>query len=257
MKSKIYILFTLVLFLSVSCEDYLEEQTYSQITPELVFTSASNAQLAVNALYTEFFHNFSDMRGFWPAGWMVRNQEFSFYGDNVNSDLQWNSGWTQLYWMWRGLYRAINACNTAISGIGGMEGDLISEEQKNLLIAESRFMRAHGYYYLLRLFGGVPLQTEPTANPEASTLPRSPAQAIFEFVVQDLKFAQQHLPVNWKGGFPDNGRCTKGAATATLAQLYCTVSGEQFEGNDAPTDGDGNFNNISQKYWNEARAEIG
>ena len=256
MKTKIFIPFILALLFSVSCEDYLEEQTYSQITPELVFTSSQNAQLAVNAIYTELFQNFGDMRGFWPATWMQMSQEFSFYNQNARSDLRYNSGDTQIYWMWRGLFRSINAANTAINGVGNMEAELISDEEKNLLLAEARFLRAHAYYYLLRLFGSVPLQTEPTANPENATNPRSSAQTIFDFTVEDLKFAQQHLPVNYKGGFPDNGRATKGAATATLAQVYATVSGAQFEGNDAPTDGDGNFNNISPKYWNEARAEL-
>ena len=256
MKSKIFMPVILAMLISISCEDYLKEQTYSQITPELVFTSAPNAQLAVNAIYSQLFQDFGDMRGFWPATWMGRNQEFSFYNQNTASDLRWNSGDLRTYHMYRGLYRSVNAANTAISGIGDMDSELISEDQRNKLVAEARFLRAHAYYYLLRLFGGVPLHTEPTSNPEEAALPRSPVQNIFEFIVEDLKFAQQHLPVNWKGGFPDSGRCTKGSATATLAQVYATVSGAQFEGNDAPSDGDANFNNISTKYWNEARAEL-
>jgi hypothetical protein len=255
MKSKIFILVTMAFLFTVSCEDFLEEKTYSQMTPELVFTSAENAQLAVNAIYWEGFHNFGDMRGFWPAGWMVRNQEMSFYNDNSASDLKWDAGWTQLYWMWRGLFRTINAANTAINGVEGMEiGDAISEEEKNLLLAEARFLRAHEYFYLLRLFGGVPIQTEPTENPEKATNPRSSAQAVFDLIESDLKFAQQYLPVNWAGGFPDDGRCTKGSATATLAQLYCIASGAQFKGNDG-VGGDANFNNLGT-YWNEARAEL-
>jgi hypothetical protein len=115
-------------------------------------------------------------------------------------------------------------------------------------------MRAHGYFYLLRLFGGVPLHTEPTENPESAVVARSSAQTIFEFAEADLKFAQQHLPVNWKGGFPDDGRCTKGSATATLAQLYATASGAQFKGN-AAVAGDANFNNLGE-YWTQARAEL-
>lgn len=256
MKSKILILSILASLLTVSCEDFLKEQTYSQLTPEIVFTSPENAQLAVNALYSEYFQNFGDMRGFWPATWMQMNQEFSFYNQNANSDLQWNSGQLRVGHMWRGLYRSINACNTAISGIQDMDSKLITEDQRNQLLGEAQFMRAHGYYYLLRLWGGVPLQMEPTANPESAANPRSPAQTIFEFIEADLKFAQQHLPVSWNGSFPDNGRCTKGSATATLAQLYATVSGAQFEGNDGPSDGDANFNNISQKYWSQARAEL-
>ena len=36
MKSKIFILITLTLLYTASCEDYLKEETFSQITPELL-----------------------------------------------------------------------------------------------------------------------------------------------------------------------------------------------------------------------------
>jgi hypothetical protein len=256
MKSKIFILITLALLFTVSCEKFLEETTYSQITPELLFTSAANAELAINGIYSDYFHDFGDMRGFWPATWGTIGQEFSSYQESAAYDFGWNSGHTQIYWMWRGLYRSIKSCNTAIDGVTNMEvGENMSEAQKSQLLGEARFLRAHGYYYLFRLFGGVPLQELPTENPEAAVLPRSSAQAILDFAVADLKFAQNNLPVNYNGGFPDNARATKGAATATLAQMYMQASGKQFEGNDA-VGGDANFNNITTKYWNEAKAEL-
>jgi hypothetical protein len=257
MKSKIIILISLALLFLANCEDFLKEKTYNQMTPELLFTDAGHAQLSVNALYAEYFNDFQDMKGYWPALWMQVNQEHSFYSERDYSDLKWDADNNQVFWMWRGLYRAINACNTAIDGISKMgAGDAISQEEKNQLLGEARFMRAHGYYYLLRLWGGVPLHNKPTRDPEKDLFPRSSAQAIFEIAVADLKFAQANLPVNYQGGFPDNGRATKGAATATLAQLYACVSGVQFEGNDPPAGEDADFNNITAKYWSEARAEL-
>ena len=50
MKIKIIILLVLGTFLMNSCDDFLDEKIYSQITPELLFTSGDNAQLAVNAI---------------------------------------------------------------------------------------------------------------------------------------------------------------------------------------------------------------
>ena len=255
MKANIFIISILVLFLSAGCDEFLEEKTFEQMTPELLFESYENAQLAVNGLYIAHFEERLGQQMFWPAFWSARCQEFSFYGENTGNDLKWTSGESQLYWHWRALYKAQNACNTAVDGITNMDPGLITDEQRNELLAEARFMRAHGYYHLLKYWGGVPLLVEPTANPETAALPRSSAQTIFEFIEEDLKFAQQYLPVNWNGGFPDQGRCTKGSATATLAQLYALVSGEQFKGNDA-VGGDPNFNNIAQDYWSEAQAEL-
>ena len=254
MKSNISLLIIVLLLFTVSCEEFLEEKKFNQLTPDLLFTAPEYAQLAVNGLYIAHFEERLGQQMFWPAFWGGRNQEFSTYAENTANDLKWTSGDATMYWHWRALYKAQNACNTAITGIEGMSSDIITDEQRNLLLAEAKFMRAHGYYHLLKFWGGVPLMTEPTQNPETSFKVRNTAQEVFDLIEEDLKFAQQYLPVNWAGGFPDVGRATKGAATARLAQLYCTASGEQFKGNDAVA-GNANFNNLGT-YWTEARAEL-
>jgi len=254
MKSRIIILSVLALLFTVSCEDFLEETTYSQLTPELLYTSYTNAQLAINGLYIASFHDRLGYQMFWPAAWGARNQEFSNYNDNTNNDLQWNSGWTQNYWIWRNYYRAINACNSAIAGIEGMSDDLITTEQRNALLGEAYMHRGHNYVEILCWWGGAPILLEPTNNPEEAFQPRSNAQAVFDQAKSDLEFAQANLPWNHKGGFPDNGRATSGSATSRLAQLYMRASGEQFKGN-AAVAGDANFNNLGD-HWAAARAEL-
>ena len=255
MKARIFILTILVLLFTVSCDEFLEEKTFNQMTPDLLFESYDNAQLAVNGLYIAHFHERRGQQMFWPAGWSSKCQEFSNYAASSAYDLKWSSTDGQTFWHWRALFKATNACNSAIDGIANMDASLITDEQRNVLLAESRFMRAHGLYVLLRFWGGVSLPLTPTGNPEEAALPRSSAQAVFDQVEEDLKFAQQYLPVNWNGGsFPDAGRATKGSATATLIQLYVLASGEQFKGNPA-VEGDESINNITGSYWTQAQTE--
>ena len=89
MKSKVFILITLGLIFTSSCEEYLEEKTFNQMTPERVFETPGNAQLAIDGLYPEYFKFALGINMFWPAFWMTANQEFSFYGENTSSDLRW------------------------------------------------------------------------------------------------------------------------------------------------------------------------
>ena len=96
MKSKLIILTLLGVFLFNSCEEYLKEDIYSQITPELLFTSGDNAQLAVNAIYARYFDEWGTYRALVFALGMQVNQEFTFQRPNGNSDLQWNSSNGQL-----------------------------------------------------------------------------------------------------------------------------------------------------------------
>lgn len=245
MKSKFIILTLLGIFFLNSCDDFLDEKIYSQITPELLFTSGDNAQLAVNAIYAEYFDDWGCYRALVFAFGMQVNQEMTQQKENTNTDLKFTSGHGQMLSIWQGLYQGINTANVAIDGIGNMEvSDSFTEEKKNQLIAEARFLRAHGYYHLLRYWGGVPIQDTPTGNPEQAIKPKDTHQAVFEFIVEDLKFAQQYLPVSYTGGFPDTGRATKGAAISTLAMVYAQVSGAQFEGQ------------IDTDYWAEAKAEL-
>ncbi len=245
MKIKIIILLVLGTFLMNSCDDFLDEKIYSQITPELLFTSGDNAQLAVNAIYAEYFDDWDCYRAIVFAFGMQSNQEMTYQTQNTQNDLKFTSGHGQMLTIWQGLYQGINTANVAIDGITNMEvGDGFTEARKNQLIAEARFLRAHGYYHLLRYWGSVPIQNEPTGNPENAIKPKDTPQKVFEFIVEDLQFAQQFLPVSYAGGFPDNGRATKGAATATLAMVYAQVSGVQFEGL------------IDKDYWSEAKAEL-
>lgn len=245
MKIKIIILVVLGTLLMNSCDDFLDEKIYSQITPELLFTSGENAQLAVNAIYAEYFDDWNCYRAIVFAFGMRSNQEMTFQQQHVDNDLKFTAGTGQMLTIWQGLYQGINTANVAIDGITNMEvTDQFPETKKNQLLAEARFLRAHGYYHLLRYWGGVPIQSEPTGNPEQAIKPRDTPQAVFEFIVDDLEFAQQHLPTSYTGTFPDNGRATKGAAVATLAMLYAQVSGVQFEGL------------IDKEYWNEAKTEL-
>jgi len=239
----------------VSCEDYLEEKTYSQLTPGLMFENEANAQLAVNGIYIAHFEERWGEQMFWPASWGTLSQEFSFFNNQNTADLGVNSSWARFNMHWFALYKGVNSANGVIRGVTDMSADVISDEARKQFIAEAKFLRAHAYFVLWKAWGGVSLLTEPTQNPEQALLPRSSAQETFNLIEADLKAAQADLPVNYKGGFPDAARGTKGSATAMLAQLYSYASGQQFKGNGA-VGGDANFNNITTSYWNEARAEL-
>lgn len=245
MKSKLIILLLSGGLLFNACDEYLEEEIFSQITPELLFTTPENAQLGINAIYARYFDEWGTYRALHFALSGQVNQEFSFQNQNTNNDLQWNGSNGFGLSVWRGLYNGINTANIAIDGITKMETSAdFSEEKKNQMIAEARFMRGHGYMHLLTYWGGVPILDQPTLNPEEAIKPRSSAQETFDFIVADFQFAQQHLPISYTGGFPDTGKATRGAAVAQLARLYAQVSGASFAGK------------MDKAYWNEAKSEL-
>ncbi|MEE6185728.1 RagB/SusD family nutrient uptake outer membrane protein [Niabella digestorum] len=126
--------------------------------------------------------------------------------------------------LWVGYYNLINKANIAISQIRNSNSNTVnaSEEIKKQSEGEARFLRAYGYFMLVRLFGRVPLIDQVFDDPAAqSNVPQSSPELIYAFIEEDLKFAAQHLPLTWDAEkFP--GRLTKGAANGLLAKVYLT-----------------------------------
>src|SRR5690606_26138194 len=119
---------------------------------------------------------------------------------------------------WQQTYEGVSRVNNLIRNVTGMDVD---EEQKQLVIAEARFLRALYYNFLLVHFGGVPLYDESTDyNKDYLTLqkPRATADETRAFIITDLQEALKTLPVAWPTS--DYGRVTKGAAHALLGKVY-------------------------------------
>ncbi|MDO6437804.1 RagB/SusD family nutrient uptake outer membrane protein [Cyclobacterium sp. 1_MG-2023] len=119
---------------------------------------------------------------------------------------------------WRRGYDGIQRANTVIRNVSEME---ISEEVKSTVIGEAKFLRAYFYFYLLNLFGGVPLYDESVdLNKDFNQLkaPRSTEEEVRAFIIADLDDAINNLPTS----YPQEhyGRATKGAATALRGKVY-------------------------------------
>lgn len=93
----------------------------------------------------------------------------------------------------------------------------------NQFRGEARFLRALAYFDLVRYWGAVPIVPKTLSVVESKTVPRSPIADVYKFIVDDLKFAADNLPVSY--GTADKGRATKWAAKALLGKVYLTMYG--------------------------------
>ena len=114
------------------------------------------------------------------------------------------------------LFPGIGAANAVIAS---MEASPMKDDLK-ALIAETRALRAYGYYYAMDYFGNVPLFTE--AKVDANDLPKTASRKeVYEFVVKEFTEAAAELPsikeVNRTAYYP---RLTKEAEYTALASVY-------------------------------------
>lgn len=220
--------------LTTSCSDFLTEIPKDEISPSQFFQNPDHAYNSVNALYrsgvtslfgASVYAGSRLMFGPYMSGFVdndYKGQEVHVqHAQQLTLNAINMSGY--LGGFWRDMYLGISRANNAIKYIPTTPG--LSEQEANKLLAEARFFRAMNYYYLVRIFGGVPLVTEPYENLENLYVERSPVANVYALIVEDLQFATQanNLPNSTMG---DNGnRITQGAARALLAEVYLTMSG--------------------------------
>jgi hypothetical protein len=120
---------------------------------------------------------------------------------------------------WRTGYNSLLTVNTVIDKL---QTSSISEQSKTTYEAEMRFLRALYYFNLVRMFGDIPLVDKPLVVNESYSNLRLPASEIYDFIIGDLKFAADHLPL--QSQVPRVGQASKGAALGILGKVYLTVN---------------------------------
>ncbi|SEK93467.1 RagB/SusD family nutrient uptake outer membrane protein [Parapedobacter koreensis] len=226
--------------LTSSCSDFLTEIPKDEIAPSQFFTNPDHAYNAVNALYRTgapslfgggVYSGSRLMFGPYTSGFVDNEykgqevhvqhaQQLTFNSINLSS---------YLGGMWRDLYLGISRANNAIKYVPQTPG--LSEAEISRLTGEARFFRALAYYQLVRLFGGVPLITEPYESLENLYVERAPVDQIYGLITSDLEYATQQGQLA-NSRMSDNGnRITLGAAKALLAEVYLTMSGFPLQAN--------------------------
>ena len=121
---------------------------------------------------------------------------------------------------WSRFYTVIYNANAVLEGLAA--SSVVTDSLRWQWSGEAKFVRALNYFYLVNLFGDVPLVLSTDYYPNKS-LPRSAVRDVYTQVIADLKEAAGLLPaVRHRSDttVPGNIRATKWAANALLARVY-------------------------------------
>lgn len=130
---------------------------------------------------------------------------------------------------WNSFYSVINAVNTLLPYLD--QADL-SEGFRNKVKGNLYFLRGFSYFYLVRMFGGVPIRTEEVNSQSDFYLSRSTRDEVYTVLLSDLEQAYPLLPFYSQLPATEFGNATKGAAQAMLSLAYLTYGNHQdFAGN--------------------------
>lgn len=104
---------------------------------------------------------------------------------------------------WRRFYAAINACNLFIERSGEAMADTrYTEINHKVDVAQARVLRGFLYYYIVRIWGDVPLLTKSYDNGSFKQFPRNPKEDVLGFAVREIEEAAPLLPFAYGASDP-------------------------------------------------------
>ncbi len=237
-NSIIIVLACLALVFGVSCTNDLNTEPEVELSLDELLAQDENAvQGILSRLYASFAlssvtgpddSDIADDAGESPfLRGIINLQDFTAdamknrWGDDGLDQLTTTSDWDEnnkfFRYLFNRIYFTIPQTNNLLSVINNIDVD-----NKPTVIAETRFIRALAYYYLIDTFGKGVLATEENFG-NSTPLPEASRQELFNFVEAELLDIEADLPTT-----NTYGRATKSAGQMLLSKLY--INAEVYTG---------------------------
>ncbi|WP_187271106.1 RagB/SusD family nutrient uptake outer membrane protein [Neolewinella aurantiaca] len=226
-----------MLLVFTSCnDDLLVEQPTDRLSPTNFFRNASDAEVALNAIYAgqQRIQGYSGGDAGVANVWGMHGTDDIVVPPWTNPPdrrlialFQLDPTINAFYTIYQRHYQEIARANTILNQISLMTEDKIDPEEKARILAEGRTIRASFYFNLVRIYGNVPLETEERTDFTNLDFTQADPAAIYEFITSELEFAVSVLEPGM-----NTGRITQGAAQALLGNVYLQMAGEPLNQND-------------------------
>jgi len=195
-----------------SCYAYL--QRFSDVTTDPAFTTSTEIIYPSNLINSDY-----NVTGF---NLIKGNQSAANPGLNT-----WD-GQNGSY----NFYRSIRLCNTMLENIDKPID--LTELEKKRWIAEAKFLKAYYHFYLMRMYGPIPLiktNLSISSTTDEVRVSREPLDDVVNYIVQLLDEAAPDLPVTIQNQTRELGRATRLIALSLKAEVLTTAASPLFNGN--------------------------
>ena len=228
-----------------SCsESFLDIEPKTSLFDENFYATQADAELALIGCYDGWQRTSSDADvSFYLLSEVMSDQCFGGVGigDDRNYqaidrfDLSQAPAYSDLgNDLWKSYYRGIFRCNKLLQELDNISWNGADEAaqlaNRNRVEGETRVLRAILYFDMVRLFGNIPLLTEPTE----ANVPQANPDEVYALIADDLLFGAENIPSDAypKANAAENdGRITAWAAKALLGRVYLYYTG-YFEKSD-------------------------
>ncbi len=225
------LLLAVIITQGAGCSKWLESKDVdpTNLSPQAYYTLPAHAEAAIAAAYAQtrfinggagiFANNFSMLEMVTGTAKTETGQNTdlnNLIGLTYNGDNVFVNNW------WNGAYNVITQANVVLDKVPGINP--MDAAQKKRILGEAQFLRAWSYFYLVRLYGDVPLLTKPIESAtDPQLLPsRTARETVYKLIVDDLTAAEAS-GLSWTDA---TGRVSMGAVKSLLAEVYLTMAGQ-------------------------------
>lgn len=209
-----------------SCSEFVSiDAPKTQIVRTQVFESDAGARATISGIFSQMMStttfasgatNSITVLGGLSSDEFINHSSSSVYITLASNNLTSINN-TSVTSNWNDMYMFIYEANSVLEGCE--RSTTLSKPTRDQVIGEAKFVRAFAYFYLINLFGDVPLilQTDYRANRSAS---RTSMLEVYKQIETDLLDAQGLLLSDYSMSKGEKVEPNKWAATALLARAY-------------------------------------
>lgn len=202
----------------------LDEERFGNLSPDTYYKTEAEALSSVAGVYQKLsyaadINDWFRTNEFGTDEFIVPGRASGGWFDQDNMDIMAHNAKpnnNRLANAWNQVFSEIGTANAVLENLNASP----NKDNFKALIAETRLLRAYGYFYAMDMWGNVPLVTVARLDP--NNLPGTTARAdIFKFIETEVTEAMADIPsateVNKASYYP---RFTREAAETLLATMY-------------------------------------
>ncbi|MGN6440129.1 MAG: RagB/SusD family nutrient uptake outer membrane protein [Agriterribacter sp.] len=207
-----------------SCSDkYLDITDKQNITEQSFWQTRENALEGITATY-------ATLQGYDGSKWTFFEELYTtltYRADDIENNLAEGYGRSiaaftdgtdvsGVWNLWTNCYAGIGRANQVIEKVPAIQ--TMTEQEKNEIVGEAKFLRAYFYFVLVNGFENVPLVLTFEKDLDKLKVFQAAPEEVWAQIEKDLQEAEAVLPPSYNDA--QKGRATKGAAKAMLGKVY-------------------------------------
>lgn len=211
----------------------------NSITTNQVFQSDDQASIALNGLYSYLISGGeNEVNAFGKLGNVLYSAggitlaaghsadelyhpslggDDEYFVETANRITLQNIGYSPK--IWKSAYKGIFNANALIEGVKTATSKEFTQAYRKRVLGEALAVRAMGYFYLVNLFGKIPLALSIDYN-DTQKLPSASPDVVYQQIINDLEEASGYLSENYDGNNTERIRINKWYVKAMLARVY-------------------------------------